>query len=373
MASSQIDRIVKGAPPPNVSPDQVAQSARRSSVASSTTSTIPPTPVVPSVHDPLSSLPSSPECIYQNLLILEASLRAQYLSLKARLRLYLILMAALTAWLTTFTYLLFLRPREDGKGAGGSPYWVVDMAEKLGWTGGVVTAGLVWATGMWDRGVRWPRRWVSTTNRGLRVFNLKIVVIRRSWWHELLAYLLFQDLLSGKVRGMTFELIPRDIEKSHANNDKDLARLWERSRRELWVEEDIAPGGDAVKLLLLPKPFSPDFREDWDTHRAAYWEKENDRRALLRKIIKDRNKQVAKQEGGWLWWTGWRGWKSFRRAPPVQPEKLPVHTQLRREKRRGSTFRDSSSQPSSRSSTPDPRRKTRKGTISLSSTPEVNS
>ncbi|KAL1305598.1 hypothetical protein AAFC00_007201 [Neodothiora populina] len=372
--ASQIDRIVKGAPPPNVSADQVAQSARRysSASASSTTSSIPPhsvaLPAPTSVHDPLSNLPSSPECIYQNLLILEASLRAQYLSLRARLRLYLVLMTALAAWLITFTYLLFLRPREDGKGAGGSPYWVVDMAERLGWVGGVVTAGLVWGTGMWDRGVRWPRRWVAITNRGLRGFNLKLVIIRKSWWHELFAYLLFNDLLSGKVRGMNFELVPKDIERSHANNEKDLSRLWERSRRELWVEEDIAPGGDAVKLLLLPKPFSPDFREDWDTHRATYWEKENERRAHLRSIVKQRKRQLARQEGGLLWWTGWRGWqKTFHSTSPPDLEKPAApHSSHGRKHRRESIYRENSgSQPNSRSSTPDPRKKMRKGTITL--------
>ena len=367
MATSQIDRIVKGAPPPNVSAEQVAQSARRSSTVSNASSLTPSQSILTAINDPLSSLPSSPECIYQNLLILEASLRAQYLSLRARLRLYLILMAALAAWVLTFTYLLFLRPREDGKGAGGSPYWVVDMAEKTGWVGGVVTVGLVWATGMWDRGVRWPRRWVNITNRGLRGFNLKLVVIRGHWWQELLTYLAVAHLLSGKVRGMRFEYLPKDIEKSPADKEKDRAQLWDRGGREGWIEEDVAPGGDFVKLLLLPKPFSPDFREDWDTFRTAYWDKENDRRAQLRKILKQRNNQIAKQQGGWLWWTGWRGWNTFRRAKRPDIEKRPTiirergsNGPLRREKRRESILRENSlresshSRSSSRSSTPDP-------------------
>lgn len=333
MATVQLDRIVKGSPPPNVSPEQVAKSARRSSVASSNAQ--PNLPSQPhaqtSINDPLSTLPSSPECIYQNLLILEASLRAQYLSLRSRLRLYLVMMTALAAWVLFFTYLLFLRPREDGRGTGGSPYWVVDMAEKLGWVGGVVTAGLVWATGMWDRGVRWPRRWVGITNRALRGFNLKLVVIRRHWWQELFSYLAINDLLSGKVNGMSFELIPKDIERSNIYKEKDRARLWETGGRGGWVEEDIAPGGDVIKLLLLPKPFSPDFREDWDTHRTAYWEKENDRRSQLRAIVRERNKQLAKEGGSWLW----KGWRSFRKAErPVLLRDKGSHGSLRREKKR---------------------------------------
>ncbi|GAB7348996.1 hypothetical protein MBLNU459_g7974t1 [Dothideomycetes sp. NU459] len=366
MSTARLDRIVKGAPPPDLSLDQVASAARRASSASSASVTAPQPP--PAASDPLSSLPSSPEQIHLNLLILESSLRAQYLSLRARLRLYLVLMTALALWILSFTYLLFLRPREDGKGTGGSVYWVVDMAERLGWVGGVVTAGLVWGTGMWDRGVRWPRRWVGTTNRGLRGFNLKLVVIRGPWWREAIGYLALLDPLGwwGEVRGMRFELMPRDIEKS----DRDRSRLWDHAGREGWIEEDVAPGGDVVKLLLLPKPFSPDFREDWDTYRTTYWDKENERRSELRVIIAARNRETAKKEGGWLWWTGWRGWSRLRASsrqhhvgpPPPHPPPNTVRekgssTQLRDKKRRGDglLLRDRShSRSSSRSTTPDP-------------------
>lgn len=371
MSTSQLDRIVKGAPPPDVSPDQVAQSARRSSATtlshSHSHSITAPHPPPISHSDPLNNLPSSPEQIKLNLLILESSLRAQYLSLRARLRLYLVLMSALALWISTFTYLLFLRPREDGKGTGGSPYWVVDMAERLGWVGGLVTAGLVWGTGMWDRGVRWPRRWVAITNRGLRGFNLKLVVIRGPWWSEGLSYLYFLDPWGwwGNVKGMRFEFMPKDIEKFPADL-KDKSSLWETGGRHGWLEEDIAPGGDVVKLLLLPKPFSPDFRQDWDTYRHAYWEKENERRAHLRSILKARKRQLAKQQGGWLWWTGWRGWNRLRHPTAPNPDQLarlqreavrekPSFTHSREKKvRPSSIYRDTShSRSSSRSSTPE--------------------
>lgn len=371
MSTSRLDRIVKGAPPPDLSPDQVASAARR---ASSSTSITAPQPPQSTTNDPLSNLPSSPEQIHLNLLILESSLRSQYLSLRARLRLYLVLMTALALWILSFTYLLFLRPREDGIGTGGSVYWVIDMAERLGWVGGVVTGGLVWATGMWDRGVRWPRRWVGTTNRGLRGFNLKLVVIRGPWWKEAIGYLTLLDPLGwwGEVRGMRFEVMPRDIEKS----EKDRTRSWESGGREGWIEEDVAPGGDVIKLLLLPKPFSPDFREDWDTYRTTYWDKENERRTQLRAIIAARNRTLAKEEGGWLWWTGWRGWKRLRisssqRKKQQQPSLSQQHiepqqpirekgsyTQLRSDRKRRdgllSHHRDGShSRSSSRSTTPD--------------------
>jgi len=360
MATSQLDRIVKGAPPPNVSPDQVASAARRGSQSSSTSITAPH---APPPSDPTSNLPSSPPQIYLNLLILESSLRAQYLTLRARLRLHLLLLGALATWTLFFTYLLFLRPREDGNGTGGSVYWVVDTGEKMGFVGGCVTWGLVWATGIFDRGIRWPRRWVGITNRGLRGFNLKVVVVRGSWWKEIAGYLSLLDPLGwwAGTKGMRFEFVPKDVEKT-LGGEKEKLRKWEDQSRHSWIEEDVATGGNVIKLLLLPKPFSPDFREDWDTYRTSYWEKENERRAGLRKLLKARHREVAKKEGGWLWWTGWRGWQSFRGLKPTEMDIRMVREkgsfgQLkdRERKKKDGLLRDSShSRSSSRSSTPTP-------------------
>lgn len=69
-------------------------------------------------------------------------------------------------------------------------------------------------------------------------------------------------------------------------------------------EEDIAPGGDTIKLLLLPKHFSPEFRENWELYRSEYWERENERRAALRKIVKDRERAVRQEMGVWARITG---------------------------------------------------------------------
>ncbi|PNS16874.1 hypothetical protein CAC42_4838 [Sphaceloma murrayae] len=357
--AAALDRIVKGAPPPNVSPEQVASAARKGSASLQSSSVTAPQPLP---LDPVSHLPSSPPQIYLNLLILESSLRAQYLSLRARLRLHILLLGALLAWTLTFTYLLFLRPREDGQGTGGSVYWVVDVMEKMGFVGGMVTWGLVWGTGLWDRGVRWPRRWVSITNRGLRGFNLKVVVIRGSLWKEVVGYLGLLDPFGywAGTKGMRYETLPKDIERTPGGEKEKLQRL-EGGRKDHWIEEDVAPGGDTIKLLLLPKPFSPDFREDWDTYRTSYWEKENERRAGLRKMIKIRDREIARREGGWIWWTGWRGWQNLvgrPRMPHDQKPKVvrekPSLPQIKREKRKDGHLVDSNSRSSSRSSTPTP-------------------
>lgn len=324
-----LDQIVKGAPAPHTSVQAIAAAANAS--PSAYTSSLVDSPHdandrlpnlvhtrVPSIADPTSLLPSSPPQIYLNLLILEASLRSQYLTLRARRRQNTFVLTLLVIYLCVFFDLIFLRPREDGKGRGGSQYWLVDMLQKVCFITGVVTALLFWATGQWERGVRWPRRWVGVANRGLRSVNAKIVVIRGPWYREAKEWLLFLrpfsgGLWGGEQGGSSYHFINVSQEKSQGldgNGGRPRHRIVQDGKE--YAEEDIAPGGDYIKLLLLPKPFTPDFRQNWETFRAEYWDKENERRAELRRSVRARQRDIAKEEGGWLWWTGWRGWKRAR-------------------------------------------------------------
>jgi hypothetical protein len=260
---------------------------------------------------------------------------------------------------------LFLQPREDGKGIGGSVYWVVDVAEKVCFIGGIVTSALVWGTGTWARGIKWPRRWVYLTNRGLRGFNCKLVVIKQPLWREVLStisFLFSYGLFSGSS-GSSYRFVGLDVLKESEkvqgkSGHHALPNISEDD--EAGHDEDLAPGGDYIKLLLLPKPFSPNFRENWDIYRSEYWHKENERRAHLRKIMKARDRKVAKEQGGWLWWTGYRG---FNRGKTSDPEKHHAsHSSVHRhssvldkdhKRTRSSSIRASShSRNSSRSSTP---------------------
>lgn len=315
---SSLDQIVKGAPSPNVSINQVIAPASHDANDRLSSLKTPRPPQPPS--DPTSLLPSSPPQIYLNLLILEASLRAQYLTLRARRRQNTFVLTILAVWLLFFGYLLWLRPRDDGKGVGGSQYWLVDMGQKVCFITGVVTGILFKATGQWERGVRWPRRWVGITNRGLRGMNCKIVIIRGPWWKEFWGWLKFVMPFSGGLWGGAGDEVGsyhfvNSAQEKRGGLSGDGARARNRFIRDdgkEYAEEDVSPGGDYIMLLLLPKPFSPDFRENWELYRTEYWERENERRAELRRRIKARKREIAKEEGGWLWWTGWRGWKKAR-------------------------------------------------------------
>ncbi|KAI0999476.1 hypothetical protein K3495_g8721 [Podosphaera aphanis] len=307
---SDLDQIVKGTAPEALS-----------NLAASTSGSIGTTPL----QDPIASLPSSPPQVYLNLLILEASLRAQWLRQRSRRRQHTFFLTLLALWNMYFFYALFLAPREDGNGVGGSIYWFVEAVEKLCLLGGIVTGVLVWGTGQWERGVRMPRRWLYSTNRGLRGFNCKLVVIRQSWWAEILSMLsflfsygLFSGHSSTSFRYVDSTLL-RECDKAQ---DKKVHDAFPVKKNDKFVgyEEDLAPGGDYIKLLLLPKPFSPSFRENWDVYRTEYWEKENERRAILRMAVKDRDKKIAKQRKGILW-TRYLDWLRGRNRENEKPHR----------------------------------------------------
>ncbi|CAI7646292.1 hypothetical protein PCG10_004826 [Penicillium crustosum] len=372
--ASPLDQMVKGAPTPDARASTTPEplNSSRSSQAPRSDSS----PQRPSTPDPLAHLPSSPPQIYLNLLILETSLRAQYLALRERRRQNTFFLLLLAAWLAHFSYALFLRPREDGRGVGGSVYWVVEMAEKVALLGGVVTALLVWGTGQWERGIRWPRRWLAVSNRGLRVMNTKIIIIRGPFWQELLSYISFLFPFSAPFlpspNGNYHFVEQSPSDKRAGGSRQHYQQYYNGTDTESGlVEEDLSPGGDYIRLLLLPKSFSPEFRENWDDYRTDFWEKENERRAQLRLKLREREHHLAQTEGGWLNRLGF-GWRASQRRRlvagtlhrPIEPEfkhrlghgHHPSITKLNQEQRgpssRRNTRSESHSRTSSRSTTP---------------------
>ena len=353
MSGSRLDQIVKGAAPPGTSIPSVSSHPSSPTSPSENARPASPPPTVGShPSDPMGSVPSSPPQIYLNLLILEASLRSQYITLRARRRQNTFFIFLLTAWITLFFYLLFLQPREDGSGIGGSVYWVVETAEKVALMGGVVTGVLIWGTGQWERGVRWPRRFVGITNRGLRTMNCKVVVIKGPWWRELLGHFSFLFPYSSfyPSQGSAYHYNDASWEK----RGNSIAKHATDEEIDLIREEDLAPGGDYIKLLLLPKPFSPDFRENWELYRTEYWEKENERRTLVLQRLKQRERKRAKEQGGWLWWTGLYGrGKPGTIVRDSDIEKVHTRQPLEKDTKRLASRRgESHSRNTSRSSTP---------------------
>lgn len=376
-SSANLDQLVKGSTPSsNQSLSAPAPTSSSSFELTDSSSSAPSSSLFSSPDltssssaasppDPLSTLPSSPPQIYLNLLILESSLRAQYLALRERRRQNTFFLLLLAAWITYFAYALFLRPREDGRGVGGSVYWVVEMGEKVALLGGIVTALLVWGTGQWERGIRWPRRWLAVANRGLRTMNTKIVVIRGPWWQELLGYLSFLFPFSTPFFPSptgNFRYVDRNLSEKRGGRPHYPQYYSSVDDESGLVEEDLSPGGDYIRLLLLPKSFSPELRENWDDYRAGFWDKENERRAQLREKLRERERQHAQQDKRRFWWLSF-AWKSSSSSSPLQQRRRPAagtpqhrhhHTSSSNLKSptRRSTRSESHSRTPSRSTTP---------------------
>ncbi|KAF7509451.1 hypothetical protein GJ744_008014 [Endocarpon pusillum] len=261
--------------------------------------------------------------------------------------------------------------------------------------GGAVTIILFWGTGQWERGIRWPRRWVGTTNRGLRGFNLRVVVMRGPWWKEWPRHLAFLfPMMNLQSSGSEWHLVEYssgqhggrhqhphhhsgtgagDMHDEEAGGNSGGSSISTTTTTTTTtgglVEEDLAPGGDYIALLLLPKSFSPEFRENWEGYRTDYWERENERRAILRSKLNQQRRARAKHQGGWMWWTGlWRTRKHLARRDLEKHGHGHQHS-LRRPhlgdrddnnnnkpataaRRRSFLRSDSASRQSSRSSTP---------------------
>uniref|UniRef100_A0A8H7NP72 Uncharacterized protein n=1 Tax=Bionectria ochroleuca TaxID=29856 RepID=A0A8H7NP72_BIOOC len=92
-----LDSIVKGAAVPEDNSNPAA-------------GTNPNLPFPGKQGDPTNNAPNSPSMIYLNLLILEASLRAQYLELRARRRHHTFFFMILAVWIAWWGYQLFYAP-----------------------------------------------------------------------------------------------------------------------------------------------------------------------------------------------------------------------------------------------------------------------
>lgn len=288
--------VVKSPPPP----------IRSSTPSSSITSRAPPAPPV----NPLETAPSSPSQVYLNLLILEASLRSQYLHHLSRRRKFTFFLILLFCWITFFVHRIYV--------LGGSPYYYVSHLEWLGLLGGSVTGTLYYATGLYQKTIVEPRRFVYTANRGLRGFNVKLVKAPLStrewviWWWNWYTFhppptprrppststsTRRPSTIGPKPRRPSANIrrpIPPVLEHRHTPPISTVAIGRAPSLLTPHVEEateddpddeveEYLPGGLHLKLVILPKRFSADFREGWELYRTEYWDRENEARVIRRR------------------------------------------------------------------------------------------
>ncbi|EPS43460.1 hypothetical protein H072_2548 [Dactylellina haptotyla CBS 200.50] len=317
---SRLDQIIKGTPAANSKATQVATAyVQTPSIHIPHDDTNPPqssssqsnVPAVP--QNPLDSHPTSPPTIYLNLIILEASLRAQYQRLHLRRRKYTVFLLLLCLWTGYFFNAVYI--------VGPSPYSIISTFQKLCLIGGIVTGLLFWMSGLYAKTMIWPRRLVGNVNKGLRMFNVKLVVVNRSFsqrmrdWLEIVAkrhplgwiysvglkrvppvrHILHPtrprgqsnaSLRAGSTGLRSSPVATPGTPPPRSAADVALAQRALGNVRpppptpDAFDPDDYLESGQSVKLVILAKHFSADFREGWEIYRSEYWEKENERRAV---------------------------------------------------------------------------------------------
>lgn len=183
------------------------------------------------------------------------------------------------------------------------------LTEKLGFGGGVVTGVLYYATGLYQKTIVEPRRFVFIANRGLRGFNVKLVKVHLSyrewisWWWS---WYTFRPPLARAAPSTAKRRLSSNVRRppapipSHASPTTLSSLALNRSLSPHQEEDDeeeveeYLPGGLHIKLVILPKGFSPDFREGWEIYRTEFWGKENETRQVLCEEAWKRSR--AKQE-----------------------------------------------------------------------------
>lgn len=262
-------------------------------------------------------------------------MRSQYLNHLSRRRKFTFFLVLLCLWTAFFGYRFVV--------LGGSPYYYFSHFEKLGLGGGVGTGMLYYATGLYHKTIVEPRRFVSVANRGLRGFNVKLVKIPlsyREWFCWWWGWYTFRPLAPSPLaqpppqpgaamasrRPSSSSRRPTPPVPSHSHNAPSLSSvaalqrplLARKDRRDGGggngadadmdadadaddddEAEEYLPGGMHLKLVILPKGFSPDFREGWELYRTEYWDKENEARQTRREeLARMRHAKTLSPGGG---------------------------------------------------------------------------
>ncbi|KAK9463091.1 Spo7-like protein-domain-containing protein [Lipomyces oligophaga] len=254
-----------------------------------TTSSVPSTSLPPTTMDPLLSAPSNPAQIYRNMMILEESLRLQHKALRDRRREYTAFCSLLALWTAYFYYSIF---HSSSSSKVSSSF--IQALQKLALASSIITFALFYLSGLYSKTIVIPRRFLNNTNKGLRQFNLKLVVIPSAPQSALLAVAIrslrvYFYKARYRPRPPSPPALQQQISSHHPTRRRSSSSASSTSAPSslspklpyyhYYIYHHSPPGGDLVKLVMLPKSFPPDVREAWELYRSEYWQKENSRRA----------------------------------------------------------------------------------------------
>ncbi|QHS71432.1 Nem1-Spo7 phosphatase regulatory subunit SPO7 [Saccharomyces paradoxus] len=198
--------------------------------------------------------------IFRNLLILEDDLRRQAHEqkiLKWQFTLFLASMAGVGAF--TFYELYFTTDYVKG-------FHRVILQFTLSFIS--ITVVLFHISGQYRRTIVIPRRFFTSTNKGIRQFNVKLVKVQSTWDEK------YTDSVRFVSRSIAYCNIYCLKKFLWLKDDNTIVKFW----KSVTIQSQPRIGAVDVKLVLNPRAFSAEIREGWEIYRDEFWAREGARR-----------------------------------------------------------------------------------------------
>lgn len=253
------------------------------------------------------SMPPSGK-VFRNMLILEESLREQVIQQRAMRRKYLIFLAILCSIIAGLAHHLFILD------AAVSSTGTARLILKFLLISTVITLLLYHLSGEYQKTIVLPRKFLSSTNKGLRQLNVRLVKIKTP----------LADKVTDLIREFSLLVVNFALEVFHRVSPSSIQN--KDSKIEIFLvtcQSQCQPriGVTDVKLLLNARVFNVDIREGWEIYRSEFWINEGVRRRnnLLSFIngAKLEKKQQLKRR------------KRTTSTPPTMPSKLSEENLLK--------------------------------------------
>ncbi|KAI5959680.1 SPO7 [Candida theae] len=210
------------------------------------------------------SMPPSGK-IFRNMLILEESLREQVIQQRAMRRKYLTFLAILCSIIAGLAHHLFILD------AAVSSTGTTRLVLKFLLISTVITLLLYHLSGEYQKTIVLPRKFLSSTNKGLRQLNVRLVKIKTP----------LSDKVTDLIRELSLLVVNFALEVLHKISPNSVQN--KDSKIEVFLvicQSQCQPriGVTDVKLLLNARVFNVDIREGWEIYRSEFWINEGVRR-----------------------------------------------------------------------------------------------
>lgn len=201
--------------------------------------------------------------IFRNLLILEESLREQVIQQRAMRRKYLTFLSILCSIIASLTHHLYLMDSP----VNGS----IRVILQFTLLALLVTLMLYHLSGEYQKTIVLPRKFLSSTNKGLRQLNVRLVKIKTP----------FTDSITDLIR--EFVLFNATMCRNALHNVYPSTKNNRNSKLEVFLTScqlqcQARIGVADVKLILNARVFNTDVREGWELYRSDFWAHEGVRR-----------------------------------------------------------------------------------------------